>query len=214
MTEIILDTREQKDLQTIVLQLNIPHKREKLPIGDFSIKDPVTNEYLCFIERKSIEDLANSIMEGRLFDQIERLEHLEKPAFLLISGSLRQLELKLISLGLQVNENTIDGTIATMGVRYGVHVIWVPDDRRLVNIAYRICLQMLQGEYMTPKSKHKKDAQPVEALTRIVSLTQAQMVLAQFLNLKNVASATTSELEKVKGIGKITAERIWRFFNE
>ena len=212
--EIILDTREQVEIQQLVSELKIPHKREVLKVGDFSIKNPVTGEYLCFIERKTVADLAQSIADQRLFDQMSRLEQVEVPCFLLISGSLTELQLQLQQRGVHVNENVIDGTLAAMGTQYGVHVYWLPNDRRLVGVAYRICLQMLQGSYMTPKTKHKREAKPAEALNRIVSFELSHRLLAEFLTLRSVANARVEDLMKVKGIGKLTAERIYKWFNE
>jgi len=59
----VIDTREQcpLDLQRAIPSLAI--ERKKLPFGDYSLSYPYC-ELLCAIERKSLDDLAQSIIKS------------------------------------------------------------------------------------------------------------------------------------------------------
>ena len=77
--EIIIDYREKKLIKLMKSQLelyeykNIEIKIENLPLGDIIIKK--NEKELLIIERKSINDLASSIRDGRYKEQSFRLNN-------------------------------------------------------------------------------------------------------------------------------------------
>ena len=87
--EIICDCRETH-INSILTKKQIPFKSENLPIGDFKI---VYNEIVkTIIERKTINDLVSSIIDGRYKEQSLRLSSLENlhahNIFYIIEGDL------------------------------------------------------------------------------------------------------------------------------
>ena len=77
--EIIIDYREKKLIKLMKSQLelyeykNIEIKIENLPLGDIIVKK--NNEELLIIERKTLNDLASSIRDGRYKEQSFRLNN-------------------------------------------------------------------------------------------------------------------------------------------
>lgn len=77
--EIIIDYREKKLIKLMKSQLdlyeykNIEIKIENLPLGDIIIKKK--DEELLIIERKTLNDLASSIRDGRYKEQSYRLNN-------------------------------------------------------------------------------------------------------------------------------------------
>ena len=77
--EIIIDYREKKLIKLMKSQLelyeykNIEIKTENLPLGDIIVKK--NNEELLIIERKTLNDLASSIRDGRYKEQSFRLNN-------------------------------------------------------------------------------------------------------------------------------------------
>jgi len=87
--ELICDCRETH-INSILTKKQIPFKSENLPIGDFKI---VYNETVkTIIERKTINDLVSSIIDGRYKEQSLRLSSLENlhahNIFYIIEGDL------------------------------------------------------------------------------------------------------------------------------
>ena len=68
---IIIDYREHDCIKSFETQ-NINFKTENLDIGDFWIVDE-NNKPLIIIERKRIDDFANSLTSGHLHEQKYRL---------------------------------------------------------------------------------------------------------------------------------------------
>lgn len=77
--KLVIDICEKKIINFIDslkddLDLEIETTVERLPLGDFIIKDEDDNDVLI-IERKSLSDLASSIVDGRYAEQSYRLHH-------------------------------------------------------------------------------------------------------------------------------------------
>lgn len=77
--KLLIDICEKKIIKLIgALQndfdLNIETEVQRLPLGDFIIQDDDGND-IIIIERKSLADLASSIVDGRYAEQSFRLHH-------------------------------------------------------------------------------------------------------------------------------------------
>ena len=59
-TKIIVDSREPQKIKYSLKVLKIPHVIEKLPLGDYGIKE--SDQLKCIIERKTVNDLLNSVI--------------------------------------------------------------------------------------------------------------------------------------------------------
>ncbi|MFX0207506.1 MAG: ERCC4 domain-containing protein [Candidatus Hodarchaeota archaeon] len=78
LLQIIVDHREPEKLKRRLIKLGMEVKEQQLEIADYIISDQVA----C--ERKTGTDLITSIMDNRLFEQIDRLiETYQQPLLLL-----------------------------------------------------------------------------------------------------------------------------------
>ena len=90
---IKIDFREH-DLNTILIQSNVKIETCNLPIGDIVICDD-TGKDILMIERKTLNDLASSICDGRYNEQSYRLNQCSlhnHAIFYLIEGDLRKFQ--------------------------------------------------------------------------------------------------------------------------
>jgi len=210
MTKVlIVDSREPKKIIDICKENKIPFEVKALKAGDFAIGD-------VRIERKAIGDFVACIQSKRFTAQCNKL--FQYPlGYILISGSLTQLKKKFKKLNLQLNVNSIEGMISSLAIRYGFSVIWLPNDKMLVNVAYRMCKKLDEGKYLLPKVVITKRARAkVSFLTNIrgVSPKVAETLLAEFKTIKNITNKNKKELLAIEGVGITTAENIVKFFGE
>ena len=67
---VIIDTRENKDFVNKI-EKSFPYTLKQLPLGDIHIT--IGEKCKFIIERKTFQDLSNSIKDGRDHDQLDRL---------------------------------------------------------------------------------------------------------------------------------------------
>lgn len=73
--ELVVDSREHNFVNNSCL---INHISGSLDIGDFIIKEKKTENIVCLIERKKIEDYASSILDMRNKNQLLRINEFKK----------------------------------------------------------------------------------------------------------------------------------------
>lgn len=73
--EVVIDARE-RDVIAAATQLQLPFHVETLPLGDLELR--LGNRPLVLLERKTADDLAQSIQDGRWREQKQRLLLLQK----------------------------------------------------------------------------------------------------------------------------------------
>ena len=114
------------------------------------IKRLKTGDYVCddvYIERKTIDDFASSLMgkRKRLFKQFDRLLKC-KYRFIVISGRIKDLKSK-------VHQHSIIGAIAWLAA-HGVTVITVDTNEELAYLILKILEH--HGKLKTKKFKYPK----------------------------------------------------------
>jgi Fanconi anemia group M protein len=78
--KVVIDKREPKAILDEFKQLNIEIVEKSLSIGDYIISERIA------IERKTGQDFVSSIIDGRLFEQLDRLTNAYKAPILLIEN--------------------------------------------------------------------------------------------------------------------------------
>jgi len=206
---LIVDSREPKKIIEICKESKIPFEVQALKTGDFAMGN-------IRIERKSIGDFVNCIQSKRFNEQCNRLFAFPI-GYILISGSLTKLQKEFKHLKLQLNVNSVEGMIASLAVRYGFSIIWLSNDKMLVNVAYRMCKKLDEGKYLLPKIVIAKRARlKVSFLTNVRGVTPktAEKLLNTFKTIQSVANAKKEELLDVPGVGETVANNIIKFFGE
>ena len=117
--KIIYDDREP-DFQVLadINGIGIEFVRERLATGDYMTDD-------VLIERKTIDDLVASILDGRINSQVERMELSDRECFIIIVGCLKDRTS-------DINENCILGKIVSLVVSHGMKVLWCEDDEQFL----------------------------------------------------------------------------------
>jgi len=157
---------------------------EQLEVGDYIVGDWV-------IERKSAKDFVTSILDGRIWEQINKLSKARKK-LLIIEG---EEDLYLIR---EVNPNVIRGVILTIAEK-GIPIIRT---KNFIDTAYYLKV-LAEKEKKQPSQVviTKKAETPVEALAAFPGIGEkfAKELLKRYKSIKNVINASLSGLSVVLG---------------
>jgi len=202
--KIFADFRE-KGSGTIkeLIELDADLKLEALPNADYILSSRVG------VELKTVNDFVESIIDGRLLQQIKNLRNNFERPLLVIEG------LEDIYSVRNVHSNAIRGMLAAITVGYGVPILYTKnfkDTAMLLNIIAKREQEETSKDFsLHPEKKAMsiKDMQEyiVSSLPG-VGAGLSKPLLKHFKSVKNIINAEQKELEKVEKIGKKKAEKI------
>ena len=202
---IIVDNRERNlDVLDSLSKMDILLRFSQLPVGDYIISDRI-----C-VERKTSSDFERSIVDGRLFEQMERLSSSFQKPFLIVEGNL----------GERINKNATFGAMLRIYIDYSVQVIKTEDAYETAFMLSRIAEMEQRVENREPRLHGYKKAFTNEQW-QILVLSSMPMIgpklardmIKHFKTIRNIATADVEELRKVEKIGKKKAERIYKILN-
>ncbi|MEM2168134.1 MAG: ERCC4 domain-containing protein [Candidatus Bathyarchaeia archaeon] len=175
---------------------------EKLEAGDYWILG--AENYA--VERKSASDLAKSLVEVRLWDEVKKLKEVEnaKPVFIFEHGRLYG----------KVQLPVVLGALASIALDFEVPVLSSTSLSQTILILERLCVRAIgKGPSRPPTFKPRAETYEEKALRVLsslpmVSAVRAKKLLERFGTVKNVVNATVEELTQTEGIGEKIAEEI------
>jgi|SRR3989344_3278235 len=189
--KIIADNREK---QSLVISELISKKVEvtlkQLEIGDYIVNDVV-------IERKTISDLKSSIIDKRIFHQLQELQ--KYPKNLLIIEGISEED---IYRGI-IHENALRGFLLTVALEYKVPLIFTKDSKDTA--LYLLVLskktenkELSLRHSRSFKSKKEQLQYILEGFPNIGPIT-AKKLIESFHSLKSITNAQESDLKKILG---------------
>ena len=201
---VIADDRERK---SEVIQFLSEMKNVSVCIKRLSIGDYLVDNRLVF-ERKTLNDFALSIIDGRLFSQAIRLVSSKYNSVLILEGAGKELT----ETG--IRREAIQGALITVSIVLGIPVLRSKspsESAHLILYAARQIKSFARGTVQRhgsrPKGKRKKQLFILQGLPGVGS-ERAARLLDEFGSVEAVVTATREELQSVEGIGKNIANRI------
>lgn len=202
---VVVDHREMPSgVVQELAKLGVEVEARQLEVGDFILSDRVG------VERKSVGDFLQSIVDKRLLAQAKQLsETFERPILILEGEGLYTRR--------AIHPNAIRGALAALAVDFGVAVIPTRDERETAAVLAIIAQreQTERAREVAIRGEAKGLTLPeqqrflVEGLPG-VSAVLAERLLAHFKNPERVMMASEQELQRVPGIGKVKAKEIRR----
>ncbi len=198
--QIVIDDRE-KLIAKILHEKDIIVDIRRLDVGDFIISKRVV------VERKSVPDFVSSIIDRRLFVQLENMKEFYERPIILIEG-----EEDIYSVR-NVHPNAIRGALASVMIDYGVPVLRTssPDETAdmLIAMARREQLEKREISLHKKKPMTLSDMQVyVVSSLPMIGPGTAKRLLEYFGSIENVFNADINSLVKVEGIGKEKAKKM------
>lgn len=204
--KIMCDARENGNLIKELINIGV----------DCEVKNLECDFYLssrCGVERKKIKDFVDSIIDGRLLQQIKTLsDYFSKPV-LLLEGTEDIYTVR------SVHPNAIRAMFATIAVSYGIPIIYSKTEQESSQLLYTIAKREQDSGYKEFNMHFEKkqltfDDELVYVISAIpgIGASTAKLLLTHFGSIKNIFFATDEELRNIKGIGEGTAKQIKEIF--
>ncbi|MGQ9759501.1 MAG: ERCC4 domain-containing protein [Candidatus Methanomethylicaceae archaeon] len=199
---VIVDHRERHSATVQELQrLGAELEFRSLRVGDYIISEDVA------IERKTIEDFANSIIDRRLFEQARSLREAYKRPLIIVEG--RDVVMR------EISEEALRGALVSMLMDFNIPVIRADDAVEAAKFIIAIVKREARGDLRSISLKDRRRARTpdeekeyVVASLPMVEAATAKRLLSFFGSVERVFTATERELMKVDGIGPKKAKRI------
>jgi Fanconi anemia group M protein len=199
---IIVDHREKQSLTVKeLLRLGAELKFRSLNVGDYVISECVA------IERKTMEDFANSIIDRRLFEQARALRAAYSRPLIILEGRGPLMR--------EIREEAITGALVSLVMDLAIPVIWVNDAVESAKVILTIAKREERGDLRSISLKDRRRAKTpdeekeyIVASLPMVEAVTAKRLLSFFGSVERVFTASERELMKVEGIGPKKAKRI------
>ncbi|HEC72105.1 MAG TPA: DEAD/DEAH box helicase, partial [Thermoplasmatales archaeon] len=166
------------------------------------------------VERKNVDDYLNSLIDGKLFKQIQQLRDAYSRPILILEGE------DLLTKR-NISHNAIFGSLASISVDYGVTVFRTKNSLETADLM-RVIAQREQKDdnkkvairgMKRQMSMHERQQFLVEGLPN-VSAVLADRLLNHFGSIRAIVNASEEELMEVEGIGKNIASEIVKLVNK
>jgi Fanconi anemia group M protein len=206
--KIIVDHRESRSpVMRFLSQKDIIVEPQQLDVGDYIISSRIG------VERKTVDDFLNSLIEGKLFVQMKNLRTTYSRPLLLVEGD------GLLTKR-NISHNAIFGSLVSIIVDFGIPIITTHTPQEtadfLAVMAHREQKEgdkaiAIRGE-KTAKTISEHQQFLVEGLPNI-SAVLAQRLLQHFGSIRSLANASEDDLCQIQGIGKNIAADILKILN-
>ncbi len=182
-------------------RLNLTVRKSRLEVGDFLVSDRTA------VERKEAADFVDSMIDQRLFPQLEELTQFDNPVMIIEGQDLYSHR--------DVHPNAIRGALAAITLDYGIPVLWSEDERGTAELLKALAEREQEEKDRTVAIRGTKGVKSTPDLQEFivagipdVNTKIAKRLLEEFGSVSAVFKASETELKKVRGIGDKTARNI------
>jgi len=221
---LIVDSRETSTLSKLVMQkakaLRIPCEKRWIEIGDYVYDD------VCF-EAKSTIDFLGSVMNKRLWTQLDNMDRHYQTNVVIIHGSLEEAidtvilnsksNMPIGSRSIMLN-NKFLGAIGRIVLDTDIKPFWVKTEEEASLIITAVSkMKPITRETIAPQvfKRLTTDDLRLDLLSSIkgVSIKKAKELIKQFGSIMEIGECSEYELQAIEGIGETLAKRILSTLN-
>jgi ERCC4-type nuclease len=207
---VFIDHREREsNVGRILGKKDISVKEVQLEVADYVISDRIG------IERKTVQDLLNSVINQRLFDQLTRMSASYEKPVLIIEGDPKELY-----TARNMHENTIRGVLSSIAIDYGVPIIWTGNALETANMVYWIAYREQKIEKREPQVRACKrtSERPRMQEFLVAGLPQinsklSRRLLTHFRTPREIFTASEERLMEVEGMGREKVRKVFDLIN-
>jgi Fanconi anemia group M protein len=201
--KIFVDKREANSRIATILSKRCLVEEKQLAVGDYLLSKRVA------VERKTASDFLQSIIDGRLFKQIEELKSNFRLPLLIIEGN------NLFNSERKIHPNAIRGALASISLDYGVPILRTENNletaEMLLAIAKREQLERRKNIAVrgrkAKRSANEMQEYLISGLPKI-NRAKSKALLKHFGTPEKVFTASKEELMQVEGVGEKLAKKI------
>lgn len=201
---ILVDVREPERIVEMLKSMGVRLHKRRLSIADYVITH---SSYSIAVERKDANDYVNSILDGRLFDQVYNLSKSYEVSFICIIGTPDFDRLK---------KEAFLGSLLSIALKTKGRVVPVQFENEFdFCLALKLLNRQVENGKVTafPMLRKFKVEDSIAMLTAIpgIGVEKARRLLNRFGSVYNIVNASIADLMKVEGIGEKQAKRIYNF---
>lgn len=206
--KIIVDHRESRSpVMRFFTQKDVLVEPQQLDVGDYIVSPRIG------VERKTVDDFLNSLIEGKLFVQMKNLRATYARPLLLIEG-------EGLLTKRNISHNAIFGSFAAIMVDFGIPIITTHTPQETADfLAVMAQREQKEGD-RTVSVRGEKTARTISEQQQFlveglpnVSAVLAQRLLQHFGSIRSLANASEEELCQINGIGKNIAADILKILH-
>ncbi len=198
-----VDYRE-KNSQVVkgLIDSNFEIDLRKLEVGDYILSTRVALEY------KRVPDFVDSIIDGRLLQQLKSLKEYYLRPLIIVEGTEDIYSIR------KIDPKAIQGMLATIAVSYGIPLLYTKNSKETASLISSIAKREQDEGYKEFTMHSAKPLTMKEQQEYLISSLPgigpklAKPLLEKFGSPEKVFSASLEELQKVELIGKKKAENI------
>lgn len=208
--EIFVDTREQtSSVVRELAELGAIIRIKQLEVGDYIVGPEVA------IERKTTEDFLNSMIDGRLFNQLKNMgEGYQAPVIILEGNPTDLFSLR------NIHKNAILGALASISIDYRIPILFSENAKETAEFVFIMAKreQLYKEKDLRLRTGRKGLTLPeaqqfvVESLP-MVGPTMAKSLLGHFKTVRGIVNASEKELQEVENMGEKKAKKITKLLN-
>ena len=224
MLKLEIDSREDSELSEKVMdkaqKMNIQFEKKWLEIGDYVFNG------VCF-EAKSSFDFLQSVMNKRLWNQLDNMDRAFDDNLVIVYGSFdaafrKYAQHTKTKMDVRTYRTLLHrrfyGALGRIILDYDCNLIWCKDASTASEIICTVTkMQPHERQVYSPRivkrittTDLRKD---VLCMIKGVSAKKAKKLLDEFGSIMEIGETSVEELCKIEGIGKILAERILKTLN-
>ena len=223
--ELIIDKREQK-----ILEVLKDSKSEVLDIGDIQYINTETSKIVCIVERKTLDDLSSSIMDGRYKEQKSRLLASGHKIVYLLEGVTKNKHgipyNTLISASLNMQFRDRITVIRTKDLHETINILVLLKDKLKIfddeeqndnkNIRYDPNIQKVKKNNITKQSVYKAQLSCIPGISDktaddIMRKFSSMKILVEHYNNEETVSGQEKMLTSIHGIGNIISKKVYEY---
>lgn len=205
---VYIDHRERNSgvIEELAKKENIEIEQKQLEVGDFILAKEV------IVERKTVDDFLNSLIDGRLFGQLPSLSTCCEKPLMVVEGFAEELYSTR-----NIHENAVNGALTSIMLDFRTPVLFTRSARETADRLYLIAKREQSGKPREISLRRGKKGFTLAEMQRFVvesfpsvGPNTAKKLLKKFGSIKNIANARSEELRKIDVLGQKKAAQIKR----
>ena len=209
---IFADSREQAS--NIQKEL-FAHEDVKLITKALDIGDYVLSKDVC-VERKTVEDFLNSMIDGRLFTQMNNLrQNYTKPLVILEGNTTELFTLR------NIHKNSVLGALTSITLDFQVPILNSKDSTETAQMLYVIAKREQKTNNKEVRIRVGRKGLTLSEQQRfivegfpLVGPLLAKAMLEKFGSIKGIVDASEKDLQELENLGKKKAKIIQKVLRE
>lgn len=207
---VFVDYREKGSrVMKEIINNGVSIRLKSLKVGDYICS------YRCCIEYKKVDDFVNSLIDGRLLEQLKSMKDSFERPIVIIEGTQDIYSVR------NVHPNAIQGMIAAITLSYNIPIIHTKnavETASIIKIMAAREKEMFGKDYSFHADKksltEKQQQEYIVSSFPGIGPRLAKPLLVKFRTIKNIVNANEKELKDVELIGEKKAKDIVGIVNK